>query len=81
MARPVGAMHSAYIGWARRHMLGGTILDILRADEAMSSWFALKFLLLGLGALTLHRYDVQRDLIWIWFVLGVLLRGYRGEHL
>ena len=48
----------------------------------MSSWFFVKFILLGVGALTLHRYDVQRLLIWIvfgWF--GGLLRGYRGEHL
>jgi hypothetical protein len=58
MARPVGAMHSAYIAWARRHIPGGMILDIFGADEAMSTWFALKFLLLGFGALTLHRYDV-----------------------
>jgi hypothetical protein len=62
-------------------MPGGTILDMFGADEPMNSCFALKFLLLGFGALTLHRYDVKRDLIWIWFVLGALLRGYRGEHL
>ena len=40
--------------------------------------------LLGVGALTLHRYDVQRVLIWIAFgrlVLGALPLGYRGEHL
>jgi hypothetical protein len=47
-------------------MPGGTILDIL---------------LLGIGALTLHRYDVQRVLIFVWFVPGALLLGYRGERL
>ena len=96
----VGAMHSAYIAWAQfgslsnggseiilnlvAHMPGGTILDILRADEAMNTWFVVMIILLGVGALTLHRYDVQRVLIWIafgWFVLGALLLGYRGEHL
>ena len=95
----VGAMHSAHIAWAQcgslsiggneilnlvAHMPGGTILDILRADEAMNTWFVVKTILLGVGALTLHRYDVRRVLIWIafgWFVLGALLLGYRGEHL
>jgi hypothetical protein len=49
----------------------------------MSIWFAVNFTPLGVGARTLQRYDVQRDLIWIvfgWFVVGALLRGYRGEH-
>ena len=66
------------------HMPGGTILDILRADEAMNTWLVVVIILLGVGALTLHRYDVQRVLIWIafgWFGLSALLRGYRGEHL
>jgi hypothetical protein len=99
-SRTVGAMHSAHIARAQcgglsingnemililvTHMPGGTILDILRADEAVSSWFIVKFILLGVGALTLYRYDVQRVLIYIvfgWFGLGALLRGYRGEHL
>jgi len=65
------------------HKLRGTILDILRADEAMSGWFVFKFTLLGLGALSLHRYDGQCVLIWItfgWFLLGAIL-GYRGGHL
>ena len=66
-------------------MLGGTIPDIFRADEAINAWFVVMAILLGVGALTLHRYDVQtRVLIWIsigWFVLGALLLGYRGEHL
>jgi hypothetical protein len=50
----------------------------------MSIWCAVSLTPLGVGPLTSHRYDVQRDLIWIvfgWFVLGALLRGYRGEHL
>jgi len=66
-------------------MLGGTIPDIFRADEAINAWFVVMAILLGVGALTLHRYDVQtRVLIWIalgWFVLGALLFGYRGDHL
>jgi hypothetical protein len=61
---------------------GETILDILRADD---TWFVVMIILLGVGALTLHRYDVQRVLIWIalfgWFVLGAPLLGYGGEHL
>jgi len=63
------------------HMPGETILDILRADD---TWFVVMIILLGVGALTLHRYDVQRVLIWIafgWFGLGALLLGYGGEHL
>jgi hypothetical protein len=66
------------------HMPGGSILDILRAVDAMNIWFVVMMILLGVGALTLHRYDVHRVLIWIafgWFVLGALLLGYRGEHL
>jgi hypothetical protein len=50
----------------------------------MNAWFVIMIILLGIGALTLHRYDVWRVLIWIafgWFVLGALLLGYRGEHL
>jgi hypothetical protein len=63
---------------------GETILDIL-GPEAMNAWFIVMIILLGINALTLHRYDVQqRVLIWItigWFVLGALLLAYRGEHL
>jgi hypothetical protein len=97
-SRTAGAMHSAHIAWAQCGSLsiGGneiilnlgmratTILDILRANEAMNTWFVVMIILLGVGALTLHSYDVQRVLIWItfgWFVLGALLLGYRGEHL
>jgi hypothetical protein len=51
----------------------------------MNTWFVVMILLLGINALTLHRYDdAQRVLIWVtlgWFVLGALLLGYRGEHL
>ena len=92
-SRTVGAMH---IAWAQcvslsiggsgilnlvAHMPGETILDILRADD---TWFVVMIILLGVGALTLHRYDAQRVLIWIafgWFVPGALLLGYGGEHL
>jgi hypothetical protein len=66
------------------HMPGETILVILRADEAMNTWFVVMIILLGVGALTLRRYDVRRVLVWIafgWFVLGALLLGYVGEHL
>ena len=92
-SRPAGAMHNAHIAWAQcvslsiggsgilnlvAHMPGETIL---RADD---TWFVVMIILLGVGALTLHRYDVQRALIRIvfgWFVLGALLLGYGGEHL
>ena len=66
------------------HMPGGTISDVLRADDTMNTWFVVMIILLGVGALTLHRYDVKRAVIWIafgWFVLGALLLGYRGDHL
>jgi hypothetical protein len=94
--RAVGAMHDAHIAWAQcvslsiggngilnlvAHMPGETILDILRADD---TWFVVMIILLGVGALTLHRYDVQRALIWIafgWFGRGALLLGYGGDHL
>ena len=65
-------------------MPGGRILDILRADDAMNTWFVVITILLGVGALILHRYDVRRVLIWIafvWFVPGALLLRYRSEHL
>jgi hypothetical protein len=66
------------------HMLNGTILDILQDDDAMNVWFVVMTILLGVGALTLHRYDVRRVLMWIafvWFVPSVFLLGYRSEHL
>jgi hypothetical protein len=66
------------------HMLNGTILDILRDDDAMNVWFVAMTILLGVGALTLHRYDVRRVLMWIAFVRFVpsmFLLGYRNEHL
>ena len=65
-------------------MLGGTIVDILRHGEAMYTWFVVMLILLGIGALTLHGYDVWRVQSWIafgWFVLGALLLGYRGGDL
>ena len=93
----VGAMHRAHIAWTQRgslsiggneslnlaaHMPGGRILDILRADDAMNAWFVVMTILLGVGALIVHRYDMRR--IWIafvWFVPSALLLGYRSEHL
>jgi hypothetical protein len=87
----VGAMHRAHIAWTQRgslsiggseilnlvaQTLGGRILDILRADDAMNAWFVVMYILPG--PLILHRYDVRRVLIWIafvWFVLGALLLG------
>jgi hypothetical protein len=73
-SRPIGAMHCAHIAWAQcgslsvgrseiildlvPHMLGGTILDILRADEAMYTRFVVMIIQLGVGVLTLDRYDV-----------------------
>ena len=95
----VGAMHGAHITWTQRaslsiggneildlvtHMHDGRILDLLRADDASNAWFAVMTILLGVGALSLHRYDVRRVLNWIafiWFVPGALLLGYRSEHL
>lgn len=97
-SRTVGAMRSARIAWAqcRRLCIGGsgiilnvvarlpgrTILDIVRAVGAINTWFVVMTALVGVGALTLHGYDVQRLLIWSafgWFLLCAL--GYRGEHL
>jgi uncharacterized integral membrane protein len=96
-SRTVGAIYGAYIAWAQcvglsiggmlnlvAHMRSGTILDIL-ADEATNTWFVVMIILLGVCALTLHRYDdVQRVLTWIafgWFVLGALVLGCGGGHL
>jgi hypothetical protein len=66
------------------HMSGGTILDVRRADGAMNTWFIVMIVLLGVGALSLRRYDVQRVLISIAFgrfMLGARLLGYGGGHL
>jgi len=95
----VGAMHGAHIAWTQHgslsiggneilnlaaHRPGGRILDILRADDAINAWFVAVTILLGVGALILHRYDVRRVLIciaFVWFAPGALLLGYRSEHL
>jgi hypothetical protein len=93
-------MHSAHMAWGQcgglsigggrmilvlvAHMLGDTILDILRADEAINAWFVVMMILRGEGVLTLHGYDARRFLIWIafgWFALSGLLLGYRNDHL
>ena len=34
----------------------------------MNAWFVVMTILLGVGALILHRYDVRRVLNWIAFV-------------
>jgi hypothetical protein len=61
------------------------LLDhILRAEAVMNVWIVVMIILLGIGVLTLDRYDVWRFLILIgigWFMLGAFLLGYRGEHL
>jgi len=66
-------------------MHGRTIPDILRADESTNTWFVVMIILLGVGTLTLHGYDLQRVLIRIafgWLVLlGAFLLGYGDEHL
>ena len=98
-ARTVGAMHRAHMAWTQcgslsiggneilnfvAQMPNGTILDILRDNDAMNVWFVVMTILLGVGALTLHGYDVRRVPIWtafVWFVPGALLLGYRSEHL
>jgi hypothetical protein len=57
---------------------------ILRAEAVMNVWIVVMIILLGIGVLTLDRYDVWRFLILIgigWFMLGAFLLGYRGEHL
>ena len=83
-SRTAGAMHCANIAWAQCSSLsiGGSQRLILNLVAHLP--YGTILILLRLGALTLHRYDVQRVLIWIafgWFVLGALLLGYRGEHL
>jgi hypothetical protein len=58
------------------------IVDILRAEEVMNVWIVVMIILLGIGVLTLHRYDVWRVLILIalgWFMLGAFLLGYRAS--
>jgi hypothetical protein len=48
------------------------------------AWFVIMAILVGIGALTMDRYDVWRVLLPIavgWCLLGALLLGYRGEHL
>src|SRR5207302_10874844 len=79
-SRTGGAMHCARIAWAQcgrlsigrseivdfvAHIWRGTILDILRSNESVSRWFVVKFILLGVGAPSLHRYGVQRVLLRI----------------
>ena len=64
------------------YVLGGMILDILRADDAMNSWLVVVTVLLWIGALTFHRYE-QRTPIWIafvWFVLDAFVLSNRGDH-
>jgi hypothetical protein len=94
-------MHCAHIAWVRcgslcvggsgiildlvARLYGGTILDILRGNEALNGWFVVMIILLGVGALSLHRYDMQRILSWIAFGRfvpgGALWLGYRRERL
>jgi hypothetical protein len=56
--------------------------DIIRADEAINTWFVVMIILFGVGALTLHAGDVRRVLIWTafgWFV-GAFRLGNGGER-
>src|SRR6516225_2068293 len=95
-----GVMRSAHTAWAQcgrlsaggngiipglvARMSGGTILGILRAGDVMNARCVVMTILLGVGALTLHRYDVHGVLIFIAIgrsVLGGLLLGYRGDRL
>jgi hypothetical protein len=55
------------------------------AQEAMNAWFVVMIILLGIVALTLHRYDVWlwRVLTWIalgWFVLASTCEARSGRH-
>ena len=50
----------------------------------MNVWIVVLIILLGIGVLTLDRYDVWRVLILMgfgWWLLGAFLLGYKGEHL
>ena len=73
-----GAMRCARMAWAQccslsvggsenlslvAHIVRGTMLGIVRANEAASRWFTVMFILLRIGVLTMHRYDAQRVLI------------------
>src|SRR5881275_104123 len=37
------------------HIVRGTMLGIVRANETTSRWFIVMFILLGIGVLTFHR--------------------------
>jgi hypothetical protein len=99
-SRAVGATHSAHMARGRggglslggggtilvlvAHTLGDTILDILRADEGVNTWFVVMAILRGEGVLTLRGYDVRRVLIRIAFGRfarsGLLLGYYRNDR-
>jgi hypothetical protein len=78
-SRTVGSMHCAHTTWAQCGGLSNGRSEILNLVAHMPDGRILDILLLGVGALTLHRYDVHRVLIW--FVPGALLLGCRGEQL
>jgi hypothetical protein len=69
---------NAYLG----HMLKS--FEFYIPKEAVHAWLVAMIILLGIGVLTLDRYDAWRVLIPIalgWFLLSAFLLGYRGEHL
>ena len=89
-----GAMRCARMAWAQcgslyvgrsdilrfvAHIAYRTILDITRASDTTTWWFIGALVLLGMGALTLHRGLVIRTNFG-GFVLDALLRSYRGER-
>ena len=57
----------------------GTTLDITRASDTRTGWFIGTLVLVGIGALTLHRGPLIR-IKFGGFVLGGLLPGHRGER-
>src|SRR3954468_5449976 len=86
-----GAMRCARMAWAQcgnlsvgrsenlclvAHIVRGTMLGIVRANETTSRWFIVMFILPGIGVLTFRRRLLIRNTFG-GFVLGAL--GDRGE--
>jgi len=61
------------------HIADRTILSIIRASDTTTGWFIGALVLLGTGALTLHRGLLIRT-NFREFVVGALVPGYRGER-
>lgn len=92
--RIAGTMRCARTAWAQcgilyvgrseilrfvAHMADRTILGIIRASDTTTGWFIGALVLLGTGALTLHRGLLIRTNFGE-FVVGALVLGYRGER-